>query len=299
MCQYALIDQSPGNYANIEGFKTKPIKIFDAHNAVWKIVQRLGQNAPMFLKPLAYLEAQRIKRYEGMIVSRFEHTLAVSILDSQGLLEAADTFTSDMYRNNISITVIPIAVDTQELLPVNRISDSTNILTLGTLHYPPNADGVRWFLLEVFPIIKQLMPEASLTIIGKNPPHDFKIMEQQHPDSITVTSYVPDISPYLKKAGVMVVPVRAGGGMRVRILEAFARGIPVVTTTMVIEGIKAKPGEEVLIEDKPTEFTKSVVNLLNSREKQTKLATNGRNLAISRYDWKKVLNKMDSIYDNI
>jgi glycosyltransferase involved in cell wall biosynthesis len=94
----------------------------------------------------------------------------------------------------------------------------------------------------------------------------------------------------------MVVPVRAGGGMRVRILEAFARGMPVVTTTIGIEGIEASPGEEVIIKDVPSEFAEAVVNLINDRGLQEKLSRKGRLLAETQYDWQVVLKKMDTIY---
>jgi polysaccharide biosynthesis protein PslH len=296
MCQYALQDQEISLVRDNVNQKPHPVRIFDAHNAVWTIVERMGQNAPYILKKLANLEAHRVKKYEGMIVKCFEHTLVVSTQDSHSLLEAVEAIDTNRLKDQIPITVIPIAIDTQLLQPVNRINGSRNIVTMGTLHYPPNADGIRWFILEVFPIIKQKIPDASLTIIGKNPPGDFIKIAQQQPDSITVTGYVPDLTPYLEKAEVMVIPVRAGGGMRVRILEAFARGMPVVTTTVGIEGIEAIPDEEVVIKDTPSEFAQAVVNLLNNRNNQDNLASKGRQLAEARYDWKVVLEKLDVIY---
>lgn len=294
MSQFALLEQTSSNSDGLSN--SIPVRVFDAHNAVWTIVERMGQNAPIFLKAIAKLEADRIKNYEGMITTSFEHTLAVSESDSQALMEAAVAYNSDVIPNHIPITIIPIAVNTHEIQPINRMAGSTNIITLGTLHYPPNADGIRWFIKEVFPIIKQQLPEATLTIIGKNPPNDFIQITRQKPESITVTGYVPDLTPYLEEAGVMVVPVRAGGGMRVRILEAFARGMPVVTTTIGIEGIEACPGEEVLIVDEPTEFADAVVNLIKDDELQDKLASKGRKLAETQYDWQVILKKMDKIY---
>ena len=139
------------------------------------------------------------------------------------------------------ITVIPIAVDTKELKPTTRRIGSKNILTMGTLHYPPNADGIRWFANEVFPTILNRMPDVTLTIVGKNPPGDFLHMAEKNPKSITVTGYVPDLAPYFEAAAMLVVPVRAGGGIKVRILEAFARAMPVITTSVGLEGIEAQP----------------------------------------------------------
>jgi polysaccharide biosynthesis protein PslH len=276
-----------------------PITIFDAHNAVWTILDRMRQNAPFILKPVAAIEAQRIKRYEGMILQNFDHTLAVTEQDCSALLEAAKLSVPLIPGKEPRVKVIPIAVDTGIIQPVERNPVSMNIVTLGTLHYPPNADGIRWFINQVFPLIQERIPEATLTIIGKNPPRDFQEIAKQRPDSITLTGYVPDLTPYLEQSTLMVVPVRAGGGMRVRILEAFARGMPVVTTTVGLEGIDAKPGEEVLVADTAEDFAEAVVKCLRNCELQEYLGGRGRRLAEVRYDWQVVLKKMGEVYQEI
>lgn len=271
-----------------------PATVFDAHNAVWTIVERMFQALPSFTRPLATMEARRMKRYEGMLLTAFDHTLAVTEPDRRALLEGVAA--KDKARAAERIEVIPIAVDCQALQPVHRNVGSTNIITLGTLHYPPNADGIRWFLNEVFPSVRRQVPQASLTIVGKNPPQDFLQAAKQDPQAVRVTGYVPDLQPYLEQAALMVVPVRAGGGMRVRILEAFARGMPVVTTTVGLEGIEAVPGVEVVVADTPEAFAAETVKLLKDEAFQERLAANGRRLAEARYDWQAVLLKMDRIY---
>ncbi|MDX1379179.1 MAG: glycosyltransferase, partial [Anaerolineales bacterium] len=151
----------------------KPKVIFDAHNAVWTIVERMKDTAHWLLKPILAVEANRVKKYEGELLQSVDHVLAVTDID-QNLLENAMHFSKGYKNNRVSpITVIPIAVDTESLQPVNRKAGSMNIVTLGTLHYPPNADGIRWFFNEVFPIVQKRVPNATLTIIGKNPPQDF------------------------------------------------------------------------------------------------------------------------------
>src|ERR1044071_9484671 len=97
----------------------------------------------------------------------------------------------------------------------------------------------------------------------------------------------------------MVIPVRAGGGMRVRILEAFARAIPVVTTTVGLEGIQAQPGKDVLVEDNPVEFARSVTELLQNKQLQGQLSRNGRKLVEEKYDWQVVLANLDQIYRSL
>jgi glycosyltransferase involved in cell wall biosynthesis len=304
MAQFALSEHVnyggfPNEKTNGSGldYEKRPYLVFDAHNAVWTIVERMRQNAPWYLKPIAGIEEQRVKRYEGMVISKFDHTLAVTEPDRKALEEAVDLFTDGVGDFENSITVVPIAVDTTKLQPVVRKPGSENIVTLGTLHYPPNADGIRWFAQEVFPLILEEKPDATLTIIGKNPPADFYQLQNKYPQKVEVTGYVEDLTPYLEKAALMVIAVRAGGGMRVRILEAFARGMPVVTTTVGLEGIEARSGEEILVEDDPAGFAQATLRLFEDEALGFSLAEKGRMLAESHYDWQVVLTKMDEIYN--
>ncbi len=281
---------------------SRPFLIFDAHNAVWTIVERMRETAPWFLRFVLRIEAWRIKEYEGQVIRSFDHTLAVTEPDRQALLQAVDVSDNaskpmvDKTAYTSRITVIPISVDMSRLQPIRRRMDSTTILALGTLHYPPNADGIRWFSNDIFPQIRKDIPEAKLTIVGKNPPKDIIELEHRNPSSIRVTGYVPDLVPYLEGSSVMVVPVRAGGGMRVRILEGFAWAMPIVTTSVGLEGICAKPGEDVLVADTGTDFASAVVSLLKNEGLQAKLAANARCLAEKHYDCRVVQKQLDKVY---
>jgi glycosyltransferase involved in cell wall biosynthesis len=199
--------------------------------------------------------------------------------------------------NSDYLAVVPIAIDTERLQPVHRKPGSKNIFTLGTLHYPPNADGIRWFVREVFPLVKKQIPDVTLTIAGRNPPADFLQFHDEYRGAIKVTGFVPDLRPYLEESALMVVPVRAGSGMRVRILEAFAQAMPVVTTTVGLEGIDAQLDRDVLVADTPQEFANSVIRLIQDNTLQEQLATKGRKLAERQYDWKVILKRMEKIYD--
>ena len=148
----------------------KPMLIFDAHNAVWTITERMQQNSPFYLRLPLLLETNRIRQYEGMIIRDFDATLAVTELDRQALTEALP---GDGSTAGSSITVIPIAVDTDQIRPVARQPNLLNLLTMGTLYYPPNADGIRWFVEEVFSLIRSKVPGVTLTIIGKIHPMIF------------------------------------------------------------------------------------------------------------------------------
>lgn len=298
-CDQLTMTQFAWGLQNTNGAKRPPIKVFDAHNATWKIVERMQENSWKLLRPILALESKRIKEYEGKIVREFEKTTAVTDIDRDLLLEAANiSIDADRARDNC-IESIPIAVDTGEIKPVKHVDGSKNIVTLGTLRYPPNADGIRWFIQKVLPTVVNELPGVTLTVIGKNPPPDFLQFAEQSPGIIEVTGYVEveDLTPYLERACLMVVPVRVGSGMRVRILEAFARGMPVVTTTIGLEGINARPGEDVLVADDPESFARAVIRLAQDVELRARLSTNGRRLAETEYDWQVVLSKLAAIYE--
>jgi glycosyltransferase involved in cell wall biosynthesis len=273
---------------------SRSLIIFDAHNATWTVVARIIANAPWFLRPILSLEAKRIKAYEGMLLERFDRTMVVIEPDRDALLQTVDPIRAAQLKERIF--TIPIAVDVAKLQPTQRQPDSTNILSLGSLNYPPNADGIRWFLREIFSKIQREVPNASLTVVGKDPPADFLEMVAQSSGAIKVTGYVPDLEPYMREAALMVVPVRAGGGMRVRLLEAFARAMPAVTTTIGLEGIEANHGEHVLVADDPNSFAEAAVRLLRDPDLQHRLGENGRRLAQEKYDWRVVLQKMDAVF---
>ncbi|MCI0553436.1 MAG: glycosyltransferase family 4 protein [Anaerolineae bacterium] len=275
----------------------KPKIIFDAHNAVWAIVERMRSNSRWSLKPILGVEAKRVKRYEGELLKQVDHVLAVTDVDRAGLEEALHDSNVTSGERVAPITIVPIATDTDQLQPIKRKPGSHNIVTLGTLHYPPNADGIRWFFNEVFPLIRKRVPDVSLTIIGKNPPQDFLDLAAREPAVVKVTGYVPELAPYLEQSTLMVVPVRAGGGMRVRILEAFAYAMPVVTTTIGVEGIRAESEKDILVADTATEFAERVIDLLNDTTLQERLSTNGRRLAETKYDWQVVLSAMKPVYE--
>jgi polysaccharide biosynthesis protein PslH len=272
--------------------------VFDAHNAVYEIVARAGRTAPIFLRPVLRVEADRLRKYEGNLINQFDHTLAVSEVDKDALLNAI-AHNSETQNLKSRISVIPIAVDCASLPPIKRDQPSDNILTVSTLFYPPNADGVRWFMNQIFPLVRHQVPNATLTIVGARPPKDIVDFGLRNAECVQVTGYVPDLQKRLERAALMVVPVRAGSGMRVRILEALARGIPVVTTKTGVEGIDAIDGEHLLVANEPREFAAAVVRLLNDPFLRESLIRNGRRLVEEKYDWQVALPKLESVYQSL
>ena len=265
-------------------------KVLDTHNALWLLYKRLWQT--MRTGPKKWLlgrDWRLLKRYEARLCQEFDRVMAVSEEDRAALQEAAG--------HSVDITVIPIAVDTDELKPVNRSPDADHILYLGTMYWPPNIDGVFWFIHEVLPLLRAQRPNLVFDVVGARPPQE--LLELSKPDTgINVTGYVKDITPYLEKAGMMIVPLRAGGGMRVKILEALAYGVPMVSTTLGCEGIAVTSEQEVLIADTPQDFAQAVLRLLENRSQADELAKNGRTLIEMKYDYRMACQPLEQVYQS-
>ena len=267
-------------------------RILDEHNAVWTIVRRMADQSHNLLRRIFLdIEARRLRRYEAEICARFDGILAVSVPDRYALELAA-------VEAGVSlppIAIIPIAVDARAEPPVRREPVPKTILSIATMFWPPNVDGVLWFAREVYPLVRQAVPDVRFAIVGARPPHSVTRLAEDDP-SIEVTGYVDDPRPYLERSAALIVPVRAGGGMRVKILEALARGVPVVSTTIGYEGIDLTPGNELLVGDTPVAFAAALISLLNNPALGCRLAAAGRRVAEDVYDWRVVNPQVDALY---
>jgi glycosyltransferase involved in cell wall biosynthesis len=263
-------------------------KVLDAHNALWLLYKRLAatmQSGPK--KWLLERDWRLLRRYEGKVVRGFDAVLAVTGEDKGALLEAASV--------EREIMVIPIAADTEVVKPVARRPGANHILHIGTMYWPPNIDAIRWFVHEVYPLIRQRRPDVQFDVVGARPPQEIVALNGDDM-GVDVTGYVDDPTPYLEQAALMVVPLRAGGGMRVKILNAWAQGIPVVSTTLGCEGIAATPGQDILIGDTPEEFAAAALSLLNDSDLAERMATQARHTVVEKYDYRQACRPLDDVY---
>ncbi len=154
----------------------------------------------------------------------------------------------------------------------------------GGMDYLPNEDAARWFLERVFPLVLRGRPDARITFVGKNPPD--ALLERARPGQVVFTGRVEDVRPFARVAHVFVVPLRIGGGTRLKILEALSMNLPLVSTRIGAEGLDLVAGEHLLLADEPQEFAAAVLELANDRERARRLAASGRARVLERYDWK-------------
>lgn len=158
----------------------------------------------------------------------------------------------------------------------------------------PNRDAVEYFAHHIFPKVRAEFPEARFVVAGRNPPRDF-VASFRLESRIEFTGTVPDMRPYLSSASVVVVPLRLGGGTRIKILEACAAGRPVVSTTIGAEGLDLEPGKELLVEDDPAEFARAVIALLRDPARCDALAKAGRTAIVERYSHLTLKKALDAV----
>jgi glycosyltransferase involved in cell wall biosynthesis len=263
--------------------------IFDAHNAVWIITDRMAAHERSAPRRIALrLEARRIRRAERQICEKADIVLTTTTED-QSALHATG---AKRFRGEI----IPIGVAVPAE-PPNR-GAAPILLHIGTMFYPPNADAVRWFVAEVFGRIRAAVPDARFVVVGARPPADIAALHDPE-RGIEVRGYVPDIAPLLAEAAATVVPTRAGSGMRVKILEAMAMGLPVVSTTVGAEGIFAVPDTHLLIADDAPAFADAAIRLLSDSALRARLRAQAHALAAGRYDRHVTGAMLCSLYESL
>ena len=293
MAPYALLTQSHATNA--------PTLVLDAHNAVFQIPQRMSATSHNpIVRLMLDLETRKLARYEAATCRRFDRVVTVtqedqSTLDNLMAPESLLASGESKKNHHPEMTTIPICIDPVAKAAIPRSVDSHRVTFLGGLHWPPNAEGILWFAREVWPRVIQQVPEAVLTVIGKSPPSEL-VRVASTSTSYDITGYVPDPTPYLSETAAFIVPLHAGGGMRVKIVDAWSWGLPIVSTRIGSEGLEYQDKINLLIADTAADFSQSVVRLLTDPELAARLSAAGRRTAEERYDWRKVYPAWANVY---
>lgn len=264
-------------------------RVLDAHNALWLVTERLAQTLPA--SPRRWLlarEARLLRAYEGRVCRELDAVLAVSDEDLRALREAAGA--------PIEAAVVPISIDVAATPPIERRARGDRLLYIGSLIWPPSVDGLLWFLDEVLPRLRAHRPLLAIDVVGADPPAEIRSRAARDP-AIRVHGYVADPSALLAETAAMIVPLRAGGGMRVRILNGLAQGVPIVTTSIGGEGIALESGRHLLVADGAEDFAAAALRLLDDADYGASLAREGRRLVEERYDARVVCGAIDALYE--
>jgi glycosyltransferase involved in cell wall biosynthesis len=267
------------------------------HNVESALWQRQAEHEPNLLKRIAFkLEAAKMSRYERAAVNRFQQIIAVSEHDRVLMSEMTDP---------ARISVVPTGVDLSQYRAAAEVADAETsdlssesiegnaplVVFLGSMDWEANIDGVDYFCRDIWPLVRSSVPEARFRIVGRNPhPQVLRLASE----SVEVTGTVPSVVEHLRAATVVIVPLRIGGGTRLKIFEAMAMGRAVVSTTIGAEGLDVHHGQDILLADDAEEFADSVIALLTDEEKRKRFERAAAQLA-AQFDWEVVARRFEEM----
>jgi glycosyltransferase involved in cell wall biosynthesis len=274
----------------------QPRTLLDEHNAIYVLARRMADTEANWLRRAVMArEARAYARYEAAMCRAYDAVLTVIPEDREHLLALFPDEREEMARKFV---VVPICVDPDQTSTVaRRDGGPPTVLHLGTMFWPPNIHGVLWFAREVLPLVHQRMPEARFVVVGKNPSPDVQALAAD--PRVQVTGYVADLAPYLEAADAFVVPLHAGSGMRVKILDAWLWGLPIVSTPIGAEGIEVREEENILLARDAPDFAEAVVRLLTDAALNRRLRSGGRDWVEEKYAWSTVYRQIDKVYGRL
>jgi glycosyltransferase involved in cell wall biosynthesis len=260
--------------ANVPFGGRVPVVLFE-HNVEYMIWQRLSaiESRP-WRRALFEFEWRKLRRRERAVCERADLTIAVSAEDRDRLLALAPA---------AHVTSIPTGVDTGYFRPTGAPEIPARLVFTGSMDWQPNEDAVSYFVDSILPRIRHKVPQVSFAIVGRRPNARVKAIAER--EGILVTGTVDDVRPFIAEAAVYVVPLRAGGGTRLKIFEALAMQKPVVSTTVGAEGLALTPGREFVAADDPETFANEVVALIHDPLRRHTLGRAGRELVETHYSW--------------
>jgi glycosyltransferase involved in cell wall biosynthesis len=228
-------------------------------------------------------EAAAWAGYESRVYPQFQAVAAMSSEDAAVIQQRAPA---------ASVVVLPNGVDTAHFLPGEIRPQPRNLIFVGSPTHAPNLDAACWLLSEIWPELRRRRPDLRLTLVNLDHP---QVRKLQQP-GVEISGRLPDLRSVYQQADIAIVPLRAGSGTRLKILEAFAAGLPVVSTPLGHEGLEVIPGRHLLSAAGGPAFVQAIEALLDDAELRRNLAATARGLVVSHYDWEIILDQHDTIY---
>jgi glycosyltransferase involved in cell wall biosynthesis len=251
-------------------------KVLFTHNVeatIWRRHYEVATN-PIW-KAISWQEWRKMEAAERRYLRLADRVLTVSETDR-------DAFAS--FLEPTRLTVIPTGVDVDYFQPMPVAETANSLVFIGSMDWLPNEDAIFYFVGEILPLIKQQYPQVSLEVVGRNPSRKLQALAERE-KSVRLTGWVEDIRPFVARGSVCIVPLRIGGGTRLKIFEAMAMSKAVVSTSVGAEGLPVKAGDNILLADTPNDFANSVIFLLSDPNQRKRLATSARTLVQAKYSW--------------
>jgi glycosyltransferase involved in cell wall biosynthesis len=258
---------------------------YESYSLYLQRARALAQSPPDRLKLWAMSIMAR--RYESVMYGGFGRVVTVTEGDSACLRSLAP---------DLSTTVIPNGVDGSFFRQVGASDRPPSLVFVGNMSYPPNVLAALALIREILPRVKSEVTDARAIIVGPQPPAELTCL--RGPD-VEISGWVADIRPYLERSGCFVSPLTGGTGMRNKILEAMAMGLPVVATPMSCEGIKVTHGEDILLGRTPEELARAAICLLRDPSLSVRIAEGGQRLMREHHTWASVADQYEVLYDEV
>lgn len=259
-------------------------KVVDLIDALSLNMERRYQAERGVKRVLFKEEWRRVRKFEREVCRNFDKAVVVSHVDRKAIGEE-------------NVQVVPLGVDSAVFKPPSKKPEPNVVIFTGNLGYFPNIEAVSYFAEDILPLVAQRIPEVRFLVVGANPSPQITRLDK-HPN-ILVTGTVDSVADHLRKASVAVCPMKSGSGMQFKLLEAMACGVPVVATSVALEGIEVAPGEHVLLADSDEAFAAHVVTLLKDAETRVALARSARRLVERRYSWELSGAQLEHIYREV
>lgn len=256
------------------------------HNVESHLLRLLARRLrPAALRPYVHLEARRLAALERAWSPRFAANVMTSDRDAERLRAIAPAART---------VVVPNGVDTDYFRPASAPAVDGRVVFVGPTYSFPNRDAVEFLLAEIWPRVRALVPRASLRLIGRGAPSDLARYERA--PGVGAPGWVADVRPEFAAAACAVVPIRIGGGTRLKILDAWAMGKAVVSTSVGCEGLAVEDGGNILVRDDPHEFAAAVAAVLRDGALRRRLEAGGRHTAVEDYAWPAIGRRIRSAY---
>jgi len=262
----------------------KVITLHNMRSALFKRIRRMYDSSwedRLFFWPEFFKIVWNEKRH----YSRYNLAITVSEADERRLKRRCPSLPVEVLPNGVDLSYFRVAPNS---------GTSRSLVYVGHYGYPPNADAILHFSRRILPLIRERVADVQVLAVGHEPPEELS----KH-DGVQIIGSVPDVRPYLAQAGVVIVPLRVGGGTRLKILEALAMGKAVVSTTLGAEGLEVIHGHDILLADEPAEFAECVVRLLEQPDLRARLGRNGRRLVEQAYGWDALAAKLDKVFQRV